>query len=205
MAFWGFETPRKLRESLSDTGKYMDDFQTVEGTDRKGRPRKMAVYTGIWYVCRDAREAGWKLTAALAAAVLLAAVYVRVLTAPHQAAGQYPVMVPLLAGLFPAAYLIMGALSLPFRGKPQRRDQYMHSFIRASRSAAAVTALVTTGALMSLLLRAIRGDWLFLKQDWVFLVCCLLTAGLGVAIILLLRSVGIAEKENGAYERKPLP
>ena len=42
MAFLGFDTPRKLRESLSDTGKYMGDFKIVEEMDQKGRPRKRA-------------------------------------------------------------------------------------------------------------------------------------------------------------------
>ena len=204
MAFLGFDTPRKLRESISDTGKYAGDFQNVEETDAKGRVRKKALYTGIWFVCRDPREAGRKLFVALGASVALVLVYLRLLTAPHQAAGQLWVMLPLLAGLYPAGYLIMGLTALPYRGKPQRRDQYMHSFIRASRSAAAVTVFVTAGAVISLILRTIEGDWFFLKQDWLFLAGCLVSAGLGTAVILLLRSVDIAEKENSAYESKPL-
>ena len=68
----------------------------------------------------------------------------------------------------------MGALALPFRGKPQRRDQYMHGMIRVSRSAAAVAVLVGFGLLASLVLRIRRGDWLFLGGDWLFLCLCLL-------------------------------
>ncbi len=110
-----------------------------------------------------------------------------------------PVMLPLLLGLLPGLYLGMGATSLPFRGRPMRRDQYMHSFIRMSRSAAAVgvCALVTLAA--SLIYRAAVGEWLYLAADIRFTVMMALAAALAVGLIFFLRSADVTERENKAF------
>ncbi len=192
-------------KSFSDLKRYIGDFKTVEVRDSRGNLRKKAVYTGVWTVLRDERpSARIKLWAALGMAVALIVIYFRIMLLTHAGSGQMGVMLPLLAGLFPGLYLMMGALSLPFRGKPMRRDQYMHSFIRASRSAVAVAAFVFAGFAASMVYRIIRSDWLFLPEDWVFLAGCALILALCGGIVIVLRSVDLAEKENAAYESKPL-
>lgn len=187
-----------------DLNRYVKDYEIVEEKDAKGRTRRRARYIGVWTALREPAAARPRLVIALALSLALAAVYVRMLLLTHFASGNLLVMLPLLAGLFPTLYLVMGCLSLPFGGKPQRRDQYMHSFIRASRSAAAAGLLALAGLLASLILRIARGDWLFLGEDVQFVVFCLLILGLAGAVIGLLRSIELAERPNSAFGSKLL-
>ena len=101
-------------------------------------------------------------------------------------------------------YLLMGVFSLPFRGAPMRRDQYMHSFIRASRSAVGVSAFVFAGLLASFVYRIILGDWLFLPEDWYFIAACAVIGMLSAGTVYFLRSIDLSERENAAFESKPL-
>ena len=200
-----FETFVGKGKSFSDLKRYVGDFEIVEVKDKRGVPRKKAVYTGAWTVLRNNTPAGrGRLWAAPCMAVLLIAVYGWMLLLTHAGSARLGVMLPLLAGLFPGLYLLMGVCSLPFRGNPMRRDQYMHSFIRASRSAVAVSGFVTAGLLASFVYRAILGDWLFLPEDWHFIAACAVIALLSAGIVFFLRSVDLAERENAAFESKPL-
>ena len=191
--------------AFSDLKRYVGDFEVVEVRDQNGRVRKKARYTGVWTVLRDA-GAGTraKLFAAAAAAFVLMGIYFWLLLLTHAGSGSLLVMAPLLAGLFPGLYLIFGVLSLPFGGQPMRRDQYMRSFIRASRSAAAIDAFVLAGLLLSFVYRAVRKDWLFLPEDWRFIAGCAAVLLLSTGVILILRGIDLTEKENGAYEAKPV-
>lgn len=189
--------------SFSDLKKYVDDFEITEEKDAGGKVRKTAKYKGQWTVLRETTAAVMSriwLTAGLSALILAA--YIRMLLLTHMAGGELLVMLPLLAGLFPALYLGMGVFSLPFRGKPMRRDQYMHGFIRVFRSCAAVSIFMLIGQLAALIFRAVRGDWLYMREDWLFtgLGCFVLFGALG--IIGLLRSVDLTERPNGFYRGK---
>jgi hypothetical protein len=113
-------------------------------------------------------------------------------------------MVPLLIGLFPGMYLLMGALSLPFRGRPMRRDQYMHSFIRASRSAVAVIVCAAAGLIASIIYRAVNGDWSFFREDRLFIILCLVSAALASGVLSLLRTVEVAERPNETYNKNAI-
>ena len=200
-----FDSPVEKGKSFSDLKKYVSDFEIVEVKDKKGRLRKRAVYKGTWTVIQSSDTAvKLKLWGTLALAVILAVVYIRMLLLTHLASGQILVMVPFLAGLFPALYLVMGAFSLPFRGKPMRRDQYMHSFIRVSRSAAAVIVCAAIGLIASLIYRAVAGNWLFWPEDRLFVIFCFLIMGMSAGTITLLRSIDLTEKPNEAYRDKYL-
>ena len=191
--------------SFSDLMRYTGDFKIVEVKDKRGVLRKKAVYTGVWTVLRDNTPAArGKLWAVLGMAVLLAAVYMWMLLLTHTGSAYLGVMLPLLAGLFPVLYLLMGVFSLPFRGHPMRRDQYMHSFIRTSRSAVAVSFFVIAGLLASFVYRAYLGDWLFLPADWRFIAACAGILLLAAGTVFFLRGVDLAERENAAYEAKPM-
>ena len=195
-----FFNPSDPKKSFGSLGKYVDDYKIVETTDEKrSRPRRQVFYTGAWFQLREPVTARIRVWSSLGMAVILAALYIRMLLLTHAVSGQLAVMLPLLAGLFPILYLLMGAFSLPFRGKPMRRDQYMQSFIRASRSATAIAVFAAAGLIVSLIYRMIRKDWLFLSEDWLFLVLCVLSILLALGIIFLLRSVDIAERENAAF------
>ena len=195
-----FDNPLEKGQNLSDRKKYIDDFELVETKDDKGRVRKRAVYRGVWTVLRPpVKKSLYKLWAVLALAVLLAAVYVRMLLLTHLSSGNLLTMLPLLTGLFPGMYMLMGAMSLPFRGRPMRRDQYMHSFIRVSRSAVAIIVCVAVGLIVSLIYRAVNGDWTFFREDRLFIILCLVSAALASGTLTLLRMVDVAELPNEAY------
>ncbi len=200
-----FDSMVRNGSGFSDLRRYVGDYKIVETKDDGGRLRKKAVYVGRWIVIRDMNHAvKARMWASLAAGAGLAIGYVRALLISHVASGQLLVMLPLLAGLFPLLYLIMGLLSLPFHGKPMRRDQYMHSFIRAFRSAVALGAFQLVGLLATFLFRLIQGDWLFLSGDWWFIISVVLTLILAAVIIILLYGIDLAEVENVAFDSNPL-
>ena len=200
-----FDSTVDKSRSFSDLKKYIDDFQIVEEKDASGKIRRSAVYTGIWFVSLEKPgKTRIKLWGSLALAVAMAAVYGWMLTLTHTVSGQYPVIVPLLAGLFPCLYLLMGVFSLPYRGRPMRRDQYMHSFIRASRSAVAVGVCDLIAMAAALICRAVTGDWIYLPEDWKFTIPGIAVPLMALAVIFLLRSVDLTEKTNDAYEKKTI-
>ena len=196
-----FDNPLEKGRSFSDLRKYIGDFKIVEEKDAKGRLRQKAVYTGIWYVSGEKPEpTRLKLAGTLAMAVALMAAYVRMILLTHASSGQYPVMIPMLLGLFPGMYLMMGVLSLPFRGKPMRRDQYMHSFIRASRSAVAIGIFDLVALIATMIYRAVKPDWIYLPEDWLYTGLALAVPALALGIIFLLRSIDLNEKPNEAFQ-----
>ncbi len=187
-------------KKLSDLTKYVGDFEIVEETDERGRIRRRAVYRGVWTLPREQGAATKaRLWTTLALCLLTVGLQVWMLVLNHGHDGEYWVMVPLLAGLFPALYLLMGATSLPFRCRPMRQDQYMHSFIRVSRSATAVGVFTLSGLLISLILRLIRGEWRMRTEDWLFVAACTLIPALCIVIIFLLRGIDLMERENGVF------
>ena len=195
--FDSFAGPGK---SFSDLKKYVEDFEIMETRDRKGRARKEARYIGPWTVLREAGGmTRVRLWSALGMAACLTATYIRMLLLNHLVSGQLLVMLPLLAGLFPSLYLIMGVTALPFRGRPMRRDQYMHSFIRSFRSATAAGVCVLVGEAAALIARAIAGDWLYRPEDWHFTVLGIFILAAAAGVIGLLRAVDVTEKPNSAY------
>ncbi len=200
-----FSNPLDPNRSFGDRKKYLDDFKIIEEKNAKGVIRKKAVYTGTWTVpLEKPAVVRRKLAGTLVLAAAMLAMYLWMLLLTHFGSGQYPVMIPLLAGLFPSLYLGMGVLALPYRGKPMRRDQYMHSFIRASRSALAVGVCDVTALLALMICRAVTGDWIYLKEDWLYTALAVVIPGMAAAVIFLLRSVDLTDKPNDAYESGPV-
>ena len=193
-----FGNTEESRRSFGDLTKYIDDFKIETTTDSRGRVRKKAVYTGVWTVLRETGTGtACRLWGALALSVAVAAACAFQLLTEHAYGGKYPVMVPLLAGLFPCLYLVMGCLSLPFRQRPMRRDQYMHSFIRAFRSGTAVLTFQAIGLIASLIYRIAAADWLFLAGDIRFLIAGALVIAFAGGVIWLLRRTEVTERPNG--------
>ena len=185
------------KSKFSDLRKYVDDYEIVEEQMLNGKLKKTVRYKGTWTILREVSSGTFfKLWLTVLMAFALIGVYVYTLTLTHTTSGLYTVMVPLMAGLFPCLYLAMGVLALPFRGKPMRRDQYMHSFIRISRSCTAILIIAFLAELITLIYRMIENDWLYLPADWRFTVSGIILITAAVAIILILRSIEITEKEN---------
>ena len=185
------------KSKFSDLRKYVDDYEIVEEQMPNGKLKKTVRYKGTWTILREVSSGTFfKLWLTVLMAFALIGVYVYTLTLTHTTSGLYTVMVPLMAGMFPCLYLAMGVLALPFRGKPMRRDQYMHSFIRISRSCTAILIFAFLAELITLIYRMIENDWLYLPADWRFTVSGIILIAASVAIILILRSIEITEREN---------
>ena len=193
-----FGNTEESKRIFGDLTKYIDDFRIETTTDSRGRVRKKAVYTGVWTVLREPGTGTLcRLWGALAFSLGVAAASALQLLTEHAYGGKYPVMVPLLTGLFPCLYLVFGCLSLPFRQRPMRRDQYMHSFIRAFRSATAVITFQTFGLIASIIYRIAAADWLFLAGDMRFVISGVLIIGFASGAIWLLRGIEVTERPNG--------
>ena len=95
-------------------------------------------------------------------------------------------------------YLLFGAFSLPFKERAMRQDQYMHSFIRMSRSSVAVAVCAVMALILSFIYRATKGNWQFFTEDILFLILLCAVAALALGIIFLLRSIDFAELPNDA-------
>ena len=192
-----FGSSSGIKSKFSDLEKYVDDYEIVEEQKPNGKLKKTVRYKGTWTILREvSSRTFFKLWFTVVMAFVLIGVYVFTLMLTHTTSGLYTVMVPLMAGMFPCLYLAMGVLALPFRGKPMRRDQYMHSFIRISRSCMAILVCVFLAELVTLIYRMIEKDWLYLPADWRFTVFGMILIAAAIAIILILRSIEITEKEN---------
>ena len=188
-------------KSFSDSLKYVDDYKTELVKGERGRTRKKTTYIGTWFCIREGeRDARAKMIASALLGAAAAACLVGLLLTDHAGSGWLPVSIPKALALFPMLYLMMGVLSLPFSQKPMHRDRYMHSFIRASRSAAAVLVLEGVSLLMSVLFRFIYKDALFLKGDWHYLAFNAASFLCAALVLRLLYTVAIAELPNAAYD-----
>ena len=83
-----------------------------------------------------------------------------------------------------------------------RQDQYMHSFIRMSRSSVAIGVCALLTLILSFWYRIHTGNWQFFREDIFFMILCGLITSLCAGIIWLLRSLDFAELPNSsvAYE-----
>ena len=190
-------------KSFSDSLKYVDDFKTELVRDEKGKLRKKTTYIGVWTVLR---ESGKKTLLQLITAAILSGLcgifLVWILLLTHASSGSLFVILPLAAALFPALYAIMGAFSLPYRQKPMRRDQYMHSFVRMQRSAVAILAFVAVGIVCSFGYRIVHSDWLFFAEDATFLGLAFSVIVYCVGVLWLLGRIETAEYPNSACQNE---
>ena len=192
-----FENLTGKGKSFSDSLKYVDDFKIEEVQDAKGRTKKKAVYIGTWTEIREpGKKTIAKLITAAALAVLTFGLLIRILLLTHQGSGTLFVTIPLAVALLPAFYALMGAFSLPYRQKPMRRDQYMHGFVRMQRSAVGIIVFLVLALICSVIFRAIRSDWMFMREDWLFLFLCIDCILCNGCILWILGTIETAERMN---------
>lgn len=192
----------KERKSFFDRLKYADDFRIESETDSKGRTKEKAVYIGNWYVFRDFCSSDrWKMIITLVAGVAVMIFQFLQVLQTHVGSGSLFVLLPMAAALFPGLYLLMGAAGLPYKGNPMRRDQYMHSVIRVSRSAVAILSCNTVAFAATFVLRIVTGDWMFLSGDFIYLALFIVSTAFCAGMILLLRSLDITERPNSQISK----
>ena len=174
--------------------QYLDDYEIRYVTDEKGREKKTVVYTGpLIPVTEEKNKLRIKL---LSVSVIAVCTVLTVLSAVFtRHVGGMIAELPLIISLFPCLYLTMGVFLLPFSGKPMKRDAYMHGMIRVFRSCGALAVLMGVVLVSEIIRRIAQQDTLFLRGDIMFIVRIIGALILCVAIILILRSVEIDEKE----------
>lgn len=183
------------------TMKYAEMYQSEHYEDEHGRKKTRLRYTGPWMVPLSTdREARIRIPVCGICTWLILAALIVLQLFRHASSGCWYTAVPLLAALFPGAYGALGSIDLPWKQKPLTYDRYMHSIIRICRSSLAV--LILTG--MTVLIcepvyRLVSGDWIFLREDILFLALCLLTAGLAFGEIHTLRGMEYHEVPNEKY------
>ena len=186
--------------TFTDSLKYVEDYKTELVTDEKGKTRKKTRYIGQWMVIGgDKSKNRAKLIITFALSALTCAGLVLLQFRNHGGSGWLPVSIPKAFALFPMLYLMMGAFSLPFKLDPMHRDRYYHSFIRISRSAVAVMALLGVSFLAWFVYRIIYADWLFLRDDWIVIALMVPELGVLFAIIRILYSIDVDEKPNSEW------
>lgn len=174
--------------------QYLDDYEIRYVTDEKGREKKTVVYTGpLIPVTEEKNKLRIKL---LSVSVIAVCTVLTVLSAVFtRHVGGMIAELPLIISLFPCLYLVMGVFLLPFSGKPMKRDAYMHGMIRVFRSCGALTVLMGVVLVSEIVRRIAQQDTLFLRGDIMYIIRIIGALILCVAIILILRSVEIDEKE----------
>ena len=98
-----------------------------------------------------------------------------------------------------AKLIASAAFSLPYRQKPMRRDRFMHGITRMQRSSVAVIAFAAVSLIVSFIYRAVVGDWMFFKEDRLFIALCI---GVGICcagVLILLGSLETEERPNGDF------
>lgn len=181
--------------------KFASLYQSENYVDARGRKKTRLRYTGPWTVPLSTdRGTRIRIRACGIGTWLILAALIGLQLFRHASSGCWYTAVPLMAALFPGAYGALGSIDLPWRLKPLTRDRYMHSVIRICRSSLAV--LILTGAAAVVcepVYRIISGDWIFLSEDVLYLILCLIAAGLAFGEIITLRGMEFHEVPNERY------
>lgn len=181
---------------LNDSMRFVDDYAVEKYTDEKGRTKEKVVYIGPLLPIRgEAASVHRRAIIAAVISVLQAAALCYCEFLSHTSAWWIPVAIPLAAALFPELYLVMGLFSLPYRCMELKRDSYTRGIIRVFKSAAGAGILTAVSYIADWAYRFINSDFLFLKGDIKYSVCCLFVIGSLIAVILLLRGIEVDERE----------
>ena len=145
------ELPKPDKKSNKIIGRrfrYASDYKVVPSLRRNGSYGKQVVYIGRWIRPTNSLEEYkrivlWmRILTAVAAVAAVAAMWL------HPAAMSHRWYVPVLvACLFPLAYQIMGAMTMPPEVSYMDRQQYDKSFVRCGHSAVFALVLICASAL----------------------------------------------------------
>lgn len=130
------EKARRADRLIGRRYRYTKDYQVLPGLGPKGSREKRVIYTGEWILPANDGESYQKLVKALrlltALAVLAVLGALAILPPPMENKWYLPV---LTVSLFPLAYQIMGAVSLPSQKTHMERQRYDKSVVRVGHSA----------------------------------------------------------------------
>ena len=176
--------------------QYVNDYSDELYEDENGKTRRRSVYIGPHIPIRnELRNLRLILAGAVLLTLILIAALVTALFLNHTTAWFFLVTIPLAVAAFPALYLVMGVMHLPFSGKPMQRDSYMHGIVRMFRSCGAIIAIMAVILAAEFIYRFMNNDWIFLRDDIFFMLLIAAVIVSGIGIIMLLRAVDVDEIE----------
>lgn len=164
--------------------KYKESYKLVTRFDDRGREKRVAIYTGDYYICdvsaKERRLFNIKQWAACAAFMLVFCVYLCLDTPGARIMYVMPVFA---CGIFPALYWIMGCAALMRTPEKMTIVQNETSFGRVLRSALGA-AIFSAAAFIGDLVALIRGSAVFAQEypGMVLLLLGLLCGGMGFII-----------------------
>ncbi len=176
------EKSRRADRLIGRRYRYTKDYQVLPGLGPKGSREKRVLYTGDWYLPVNDGEEYRKLVKALRLLTALAALAVlgalAILPPPMENKWYLPV---LTVSLFPLAYQIMGAVSLPSQKTHMERQRYDKSVVRVGHSAMfafVVMCLAALGLMVYWIVAASGGlgSPAYTGRDAVFAVLLILAA-----------------------------
>lgn len=180
--------------------KFIDNYEVDLVEDKKGKFHKQVKYIGPYIpVLTELKSLRPRLIAVVLMAFCVVALLVRTTFMKHASVSFVLSEVFLAIALFPGLYLIMGLLHLPYSGKPMQRDGYMHGMIRVLNSSGAIAVFMGLELVSELIFRLRYADWMFFKEDILFLAMVIGAGGLAVGIIAIIRSIEVDELELNAY------
>ena len=193
-----FSGSGEKKERKKSVAKFADDYTLEYYTDAKGREKQRAVYIGPRIPIRDElKPLRLKLAGVLVLALVTVALVLTCHMLNHTTAWWFGTVIPLAVALFPSLFLLFALPNLPFNGGPMQRDAYMHGLIRLFNCFGALTAIMAVEIVFEIIYRVIYSDWIFLKDDIVFLAVVVLTIVSGIVAISILRTIDTDETELG--------
>lgn len=195
-SFSGISRRRDYKNSVCD-------YNTELYRDEKGMLREKAVYIGpmIPFI-GDAKTVRRKLFFVMAISVVLVAVVLYAALCEHTTAWWGLTSIAMAVALFPCFALITGIVNLPFSAEPMKRDRYQHSIIRTIKSTAILLAFLLVEVIGETIYRFTHDDWMFLRDDIVFLAVIFAAIALSIGNILVLRSIDVDEREVYEFDKR---
>ena len=181
--------------------RYTEDYQTAPALGENGRGKRV-FYVGPWILPRIAPELYkktvlrvWLLTALVVAAV---AAGLAVLPTPMTHKWYVPILV---AGLFPLAYQVMGAVMIPPEILHMERQRYDKSIVRAGQSAAVICASALGCAIYWLVaaLGTVEDEAPYALADGIFAALLVLAALSELAVRRLIGKIEVDTLDHDAY------
>ena len=178
---------------VSKRFRYIEDYEMRQVPGRNGKTVRKAVYIGPYLLPghTDRQYAQYRMSAIAAAVVTVLALAALLLVseyAVYRQEGLYAI-VPAVMCLFPCAYLVMGAFSLPRKNGRMQRDQHMHSVRRVRRSSIGVFVLTALSVLLTVVFVLSVGTPDVGWWDLIYLIALLAPCASSLGCILLQRGI----------------
>ena len=180
--------------------KTINDYTIRVQLDARGRERQVPVYIGPYFcpLHTDEDYKRFRLSVIIGSVLILAASFVLLFfdgyaVYPHEA---LYTLIPLILGLFPFAYMVMGFARMPRANGKMQRDVYARSVRRIFRSSIAIAVCAAASIVLFLVFLFTVKGVVLTWWDALFVAAILIVLGSGLVVYLLARKLSY-ESEGG--------